>query len=275
MSGVVQENSLFQTDAGAARDKGVSYSVKLDIFEGPLDLLLHLIRKNEVDIYDIPIAIITKQYLEYLSFLKELNLDVAGDFLLMASTLLQIKSRMLLPDPEPDAGAIEEDPRAELVQRLLEYQRYKDAAVSLGEREILGREVFANRVPEDSIPLISMDDGPLELDLFELAEAFRQIMARVPMVNVHEVVNFDTISIADAINRILSTLQDVEMLKFEELFHVEDGVDLLIVNFLALLELCRLKLVKLMQNAPCGMIYIYQAVADDTDDGATCGDSPA
>ncbi len=250
------------------------YNVRLDTFEGPLDLLLHLIRKNELDIYDIPIALITKQYLEYLSFLKELNLEVAGDFLVMASTLLQIKSRMLLPDPEPEEGEgeQEEDPRTELVRRLLDYQRYKEAGQHLGERELLGREVFARRVvvPELVPPA---DDGILELDLFELAESFRALLTRVPTARVHEVIGYETITIADAINEILSLLQERGMLAFDALFDLDNSRERLIVNFLALLELCRLKMLKVLQNADCGTIYVYPAVATDGADGGNDADA--
>ena len=252
-----------------------SYSVKLDKFEGPLDLLLHLIRKNELDIYDIPIALITRQYLEYLSFLKELNLEVAGDFLVMASTLLQIKSRMLLPDPEPDEGEgdVEEDPRAELVRRLLDYQRYKEAGLHLGDREILGREVFSRHVSEPGLVAETADDGPLELDLFELAEAFRALLVRIPAARAHEVTGFDSISIADAINEILSSLQEHEMVEFEHLFSLECTKERLVVTFLALLELCRLKLAKVIQNTQCGSIFIYPAVSSEAADGVIGGDT--
>jgi segregation and condensation protein A len=261
-------SSLFEGSSSA-------YSVKLDTFEGPLDLLLHLIRKNELDIYDIPIALITKQYLEYLSFLKELNLEVAGDFLVMASTLLQIKSRMLLPNPEPEEGEgeQEEDPRAELVRRLLDYQRYKEAGQHLGERELLGREVFARRITDPDLLPVAPEEGPLELDLFELAEAFRSLLARVPTARVHEVIGFESVSIADAINEILSLLQEREMLAFDELFSLDDSRERLIVNFLALLELCRLKMSKVLQNTDCGIIYIYPAVAIETADGVRGGDT--
>src|SRR5450631_104896 len=119
------------------------YSVHLDAFDGPLDLLLHLIKKNEVDVCDIPIAVITRQYLDYIKLMKELNLEVAGDFLVMAATLLQIKSRMLLPVDEPEESDEEEgDPRAELIRRLMEYQQYKEAGMVIGARALLGREVF-------------------------------------------------------------------------------------------------------------------------------------
>ncbi|MCK5553947.1 MAG: segregation/condensation protein A, partial [Deltaproteobacteria bacterium] len=143
-----------------------AYTVKLEIFEGPLDLLLHLIRRNQVDIYDIPIATITDQYLDYLSLMKALNLDVAGEFLLMAATLLQIKSKMLLPSL-PEEGEEEEDPRAELVNRLLEYEKYKEAAARLHERDILERDTF---VPGKQVEE-SEEGGLVEVGVFELIEA--------------------------------------------------------------------------------------------------------
>lgn len=264
-----------QAGASLLSEGRQSYSIKLDKFEGPLDLLLHLIRKNELDIYDIPIALITKQYLEYLSLLKELNLEVAGDFLVMASTLLQIKSRMLLPNPEPEEGEgeAEEDPRAELVRRLIEYQRYKDAALHLGEREILGREVFARRFGSQELQIVPAEDEVIELDLFQLAEAFSSLISRVPTARVHEVVGFDSISIADAINEILGLLQEREMLAFEELFREDDSRERLIASFLALLELCKLKMLKVLQNKSCGEIYIYPAVPPETADGEAGGDT--
>src|SRR5712692_5326608 len=162
-----------------------SYRIRLDEFEGPLDLLLHLIKKNEINIYDIPIALITKQYLDYISTMKSLNLVVAGEFLVMAATLIHIKSRMLLPvetegDEEDEAG---EDPRAELVRRLLEYKQFKEAAGDLVQRgqqwrEVFGRPAFleAERpsLPEDE------DDTPLDLTLFDLVDAFQDIIQRSP-----------------------------------------------------------------------------------------------
>jgi len=132
------------------RDGTRSYTVRLDMFEGPLDLLLHLIRKNEINVFDIPIALITEQYLEYLKMMKELDLDIAGDYLLMASTLLQIKSKMLLPVSSEEEEEGGEDPRAELVRRLLEYQRYKDAANELERRPMKDRDFFVRSVPEDA-----------------------------------------------------------------------------------------------------------------------------
>lgn len=248
------------------------YSVKLDAFEGPLDLLLHLIRKNEVDIYDIPISLITRQYLDYLKLMKELNLDLAGDFLVMAATLLQIKSRMLLPLPEPEEGEGDEpeDPRAELVRRLLEYQRYRDAGLELGARELLGREVFA-RPCRDGCCLegvAAAEEGPLELDLFELAEAFRGLLARMPLARAHEVAAQETLSIVDAINQILTKLDGHESVEFSVLFADEEQTrERMIVTFLALLELCRIKLVKVLQNSRYGPIYLYPSVAASDAEG--------
>jgi segregation and condensation protein A len=244
------------------------YNVKLDVFEGPLDLLLHLIRKNEMEISDIPIALITRQYLEYLKLMKELNLEVAGDFLVMASTLLQIKSRMLLPvyEPEDGEGEEEEDPRAELVRRLLEYQRYKDVGLDLDRRELLGREVFKRSFADPTLAALPVEEGPLELDLFALTDAFSSLLARIPAAQFHDV-GADSLSIADAINEILSLLQENESIEFESIFANEFSRERLIVTFLALLELCRLKLVKILQNSRYGTIHIFPAVMQDQTDG--------
>jgi len=129
------------------REQNMGYEIKLDIFEGPLDLLLYLIKKNEIDIYNIPIALITEQYLEYLDIMKSLNLDLAGEYLLLASTLIHIKSKMLLPAQDDDQEEDEPDPRAELVQQLLEYQQFKEAASQLESRPLLNRDVFQKGPP--------------------------------------------------------------------------------------------------------------------------------
>ncbi len=249
------------------------YSVKLDAFEGPLDLLLHLIRKNELDIYDIPISLITRQYLDYLKLMKELNLDLAGDFLVMASTLLQIKSRMLLPLPEPEEGEGEEpeDPRAELVRRLIEYQRYRDAGLELGTRELLGREVFARPCKDDCCleGLTFTEDGSCELDLFALSEAFNRLLSRLPMARAHEVASQDTLSIVDAINEILTRLDGHESLEFEALFQDDTSRERMIITFLAILELCRIKSLKVIQNSRFGTIYLFPSVAVTDENGAS------
>ncbi|WP_309359604.1 segregation/condensation protein A [Oryzomonas sp.] len=261
MSQVREENP---TLLGDIRDV---YSVHLDKFDGPLDLLLHLIRKNEVDICDISIADITRQYLDYIKLLKVLNLDVAGDFLLMASTLLHIKSRMLLPPDGQEEGEEEEgDPRAELIRRLLEYQQYKEAGMVIGARALLGREVFARTCPDPSLAEARSDEGPLEMSLFELVDAFRVLLARIPAESFHDVAPGDSLSIADCINEILSLLQERDTLQFDELVRDEQTRERIIVTFLALLELCRLKLIRIFQNEECGAIWFIPAVAPGQSD---------
>jgi segregation and condensation protein A len=240
------------------------YSVHLDAFDGPLDLLLHLIKKNEVDICDIPIAVITRQYLDYIKLIKELNLEVAGEFLLMASTLLQIKSAMLLPEDEPEEGTDEEaDPRAELVRRLLEYQQYKEAGLLIGSRALLGREVFSRTCPEPDLTAVEPDEGPLELELFDLVEAFRALLARIPIETFHDVAAAETFSIADCINEILSLLQERDAVEFDDLVSDELTRERVIVAFLAVLELCRLKLIRVFQHDHQGRIWFIPAVVQE------------
>lgn len=257
------QNSLFEEQYHS------SYSVKIEAFEGPLDLLLHLIKKNEVDIYNIPIATITRQYLEYIDLLKELNLDVAGDFLVMASTLIQIKSKMLLPaTPDEDAEADEEeDPRAELVRRLLEYQKYKEAAMSLGGRELMEREVFARKFPSAELASLQPDEGPLEVELFELIEAFRRVLSRVPAATIHEV-GAESYTVADCIVDVLAALEGKESVPFEELFCDRLSREYVIAIFLAVLELCKLKMVKLAQPHSQASIWIMPAVLETPYDAA-------
>jgi len=238
------------------------YNVHLEKFEGPLDLLLHLIKKHEVDIYDISIALITRQYLDYIKLMKELNLEVAGDFLVMAATLLQIKSRMLLPQDEPEEGEDEEqDPRAELIRRLLEYQQYKEAGQVIGSRALLGREVFARALPDPALLAVQGEEGPLEATLFELVDAFRVLLNRIPKESFHDVEPGDSLSIADCINEVLSLLQERESVQFDELVRDEFTRERVIVTFLALLELCRLKVIRIFQHGHQGNIWFVPAVA--------------
>jgi len=247
------------------------YSVHLDAFDGPLDLLLHLIKKNEVDVCDIPIAVITRQYLDYIKLMKDLNLEVAGDFLLMASTLLHIKSRMLLPLDEPEEGGDEEeDPRAELVRRLLEYQQYKEAGMLIGARAVLGRDVFTRSAVEPELQMAHREEGPLELELFDLVDAFRALLARIPAESFHDVEAADTFSIADCINEILSLLQERETVDFDELVCDDFTRERVIVTFLSLLELCKLKLIRIFQNEDQGRIWFMPAVLlEQADDEAS------
>lgn len=244
------------------------YSVHLDKFDGPMDLLLHLIKKNELDIYDISIALITRQYLDYIKLMKDLNLEVAGEFLVMAATLLHIKSRQLLPldDPE-DAEDEEADPRAELVRRLLEYQQYKEAGMLFGARALLGREVFARSATEPFLSAAQNEEGPLEVSLFELVDAFRVLLSRIPAETFHDVAPGDSLSIADCINEILSLLQEKETVQFDDLVSDELTRERVIVTFLALLELCRLKLIRIFQGDQHGSIWFVPAVAPTFSDG--------
>lgn len=240
------------------------YSVHLDKFDGPMDLLLHLIKKNELDICDISIAVITRQYLDFIKLMKDLNLEVAGDFLVMAATLLQIKSRQLLPAAdEEEAETEEDDPRTELVRRLLEYQQYKEAGMVIGARALLGREVFARTSVEPVLAAAQNAEGPLEVSLFELVDAFRVLLQRVPVESFHDVAPGDSLSIADCINEILSLLQERDNIPFDDLVREELTRERVIVTFLALLELCRLKLIRIFQGSDHGSIWFVPAVAAD------------
>jgi segregation and condensation protein A len=239
-----------------------SYSVHLDAFDGPMDLLLHLIRKNELDICNIPIAVITRQYLDYIKLMKDLNLEVAGDFLVMAATLLQIKSRMLLPQDEPEEGEEELlDPRAELIRRLMEYQQYKEAGMVIGARALLGREVFTRTWTDPEVVAAQNVEGPLEVSLFDLVDAFRILLLRIPAEHFHDVAAAETFSIADCINEILSLLQERTTIQFDELVRDEFTRERVIVTFLALLELCRLKMIRIFQEGPGGGIWFVPSVA--------------
>jgi segregation and condensation protein A len=230
------------------------YTVRLEMFEGPLDLLLHLIHKNELDITNIPIALITEQYLEYLKLMKVLNLDMAGEYLLMASTLLYIKSKMLLPASSEEGEEEGEDPRAELVRRLLEYQKYKEAAAELEKRPMLDRDVFLRSTPmevEDA-----GEEERVEVSLFELIEAFRKILERVKTEEFHEVV-LDRLSVEEKVQEILSLLQrEKRSMAFHLLFPEQASRRVIIITFLAILELVKMKLVRIFQLAPFETIRI-------------------
>lgn len=240
------------------------YSVHIDKFDGPMDLLLHLVKKNEMDICDISIAVITRQYLDFIKLMKDLNLEVAGDFLVMAATLLQIKSRQLLPlDDQEEPEAEELDPRGELVRRLLEYQQYKEAGMVIGARAMLGREVFVRTAAEPLISAAQNVEGPLEVSLFELVDAFRVLLQRIPVESFHDVAPGDSLSIADCINEILSLLQERNTIQFDDLVRDECTRERIIVTFLALLELCRLKLIRIFQGSEHGSIWFVPAVAVD------------
>jgi len=233
--------------------------VRLDRFEGPLDLLLHLIKKNEVSIYDIPIAVITAQYLTTIELMQELNLDDAGEFLVLAATLIQIKSKMLLPRPETaaDAEGDEEDPRDALVRRLLEHQKFKAAAGLLHEREQLRSAQWAR--PDGRVAAIAGDDyePELEVDLFSLISAFQAVVQRAKL-RPKMLLPPEQISVETRIEQMLARLSETEAIGFEELFGDIDHRSGLIVTFLALLEMIRLKLVRVFQSGTFGPIRVYK-----------------
>ena len=240
----------------------MTYAIKIEHFEGPLDLLLHLIRQNEMDIYDIPMAEITEQYLATLDAMQSLNLDVAGEFLLMAATLMHIKSRLLLPVPqEEEVEEDEEDPRAELVRRLLEYQKYKEAAATLDAFPLLGRDVFVR--PGPAPELSAGEEAGLEaVGLYELVEALRNLLRERPQESFHEV-DFEQLSVTDRINGILALLEGRESIGFEELFPEPPARAQVVVTFLATLELVKLRLLRLLQTSRYGQIRLYPAVSPE------------
>lgn len=241
----------------------MDYEVKLDIFEGPLDLLLYLIRKNEIDITDIPIALITQQYLDHLEMMKALNLDLAGEYLVLASTLLHIKSRMLLPEPEPEEGE-EDDPRRELVEQLLEYQAVKDAALALERRDVLDRDVFKRGGRALGEEEAEPEEEMVEIGIFELVEAFQRCLSRFK-TRVPLEIETDPMTIAERIQDILARLSREGQIMFFDLFR--DGRDrrLVIYTFLALLELVKQRLVRAYQSVPYGDISIHPCVEADHD----------
>jgi len=230
------------------------YRIKLPVFEGPLDLLLSLIQDNKIDIYDIPVAIITHQYLQYLEIMKELNLEVAGEFLLMAATLINIKSKMLLPVEEQEEGE-EEDPRKELVERLLEYQSFKEAALALQEKEDEWERVYTRKgieKEETSLSELSLSD----LSIYDLLSAFKKLLEKTKTPFEVMRINKETLTVKDKIAIILEKLEVEIMIPFETLFSVERSRMELIVTFLALLEILKLGLAKAYQKKDFGSIWI-------------------
>jgi len=235
----------------------MTQKVQLDIFEGPLDLLLHLIKKNEVSIADIPIATITEQYLATLELMEMLSLDVAGEFLVMAATLVHIKSRMLLPPDETDLEEDEEggDPRDELVRRLLEYQRFKEAAGELERRDILKRDVFVRSPePPEKVETVGFEN----VSLFDLIAALRTVLDRLPKDSVHQVV-LETVSVREKMSQLLEELHRKGKAVFQELFEGAASRLEVVVTFLAMLELVKIRAVKILQEETNGPIVISPA----------------
>lgn len=257
--------------APGAPDRGPAYRVALPTFEGPLDLLLHLIQKHELDVLDIPISFVTEKYVEYIMMMQELNIDIASEYLVMAATLAHIKSRMLLPPSPDDADQVseeEEDPRAELVRRLLEYQKYRLAAEQLGERSVLGRDLFARGSEE------AVDEGPAPLapvPLFKLLDAFQTALTRVARTKDHEI-QFEQFSITERIHQLSDLLKMRPRASFDELFESARSRADVIVTFLALLEMTRLRMTNITQEGPYQQIYIELSVQEETSAGETGGE---
>lgn len=252
------------SDAEVPRSPGDAFRIALPNFEGPLDLLLHLIREHRVDIFDIPLALIVEKYLEYLERMRELNLDIAGEFLVMASTLAHLKSRMLLPRQDVAAQeqvgevlSVEEagDPRAELVRRLLEYQKYKDSAEQLAKQDLLGRDVFTRNVPMEEVPIPEEEVGLQEFSVLKLIEALDRVLERLTPKVQHEVV-LERLSLTEATLRVVERLRGQEQVTFVSLFPEGSTRQEVVITFLAILEMVKRRLIRVRQDEPLKDIFL-------------------
>jgi segregation and condensation protein A len=259
------------------------YKVSLDVFEGPLDLLLHLVKKHDIPIFEVPVAFITQKYLEYLELMRQLNLEIAGEYLLMAATLAHIKSRELLPSPDPaqadkdgEGGDDEEseiDTRQELIRRLLEYQKYKEAALELGDRPVIGRNVWTRGAAAEDLLPDGMEGGAepplLEFPVFSLLEALTDVLSRARVKLTHDVI-VERLSITDRINQLVDRLEAEGTFTFASCFEVleqeEAGEEQVrhsvVVTFLAILEMAKLKLIRIRQPEGLTEIHVTRAVED-------------
>jgi len=229
------------------------YEVHLkDVFEGPMDLLIHLIKKNEVDIYDIPISLVTDQYLKYIDWMKSMNIDIAGDFLVMAATLTHIKSKMLLPAREDEE---EDDPRIEITRPLLEYLQMKSAAERLSERDILGENTFSRTLDKKDLP-IDNEERVIKVGLFELMDAFQKLLERIPASQQIDLTT-DRISVKDRINELIDIFEKEGSVTFDQLFDENFTKGELVATFLAILEMVKLALVSIVQNVQSGIIRLF------------------
>ncbi len=239
------------------------FRVALSNFEGPLDLLLHLIKEHELDIFDIPIALVAQKYIEHLARMREIDLEIAGEFLVMASTLAHIKSRLLLPAPQLQGETEPEevgDPRAELVRRLLEYQKYKEAGEMLLRQDILSRDVFIRRArPAQPPPADGL--GLVEIDIYRLIQALDAVLKRIGPELRHEVVR-DRVSISDAIHSLLERLERSGTATFKSLFERSCSRSEVVVTFLAVLEMCRLRLIRICQAPGDGELMIAATASE-------------
>jgi segregation and condensation protein A len=251
---------LAVTDSTTFLEKKDGYKIRLSNFEGPLDLLLYLIKREEIDIYDIPIAEITRQYLDYIDLMRELDLEVAGEFILMAATLIQIKVRMLLPRHEEEDEETEEDPRADLVRRLLEYKRFKEVAESLAEIETRQRRLFpracfsyekslAREKPGKEEPLVH------DISMFDLLTAFKQVLDNMPRITSH-LVNMPSVTVEEQIAWIENTLKEKKRLSFSVLMgDLKDRI-VIVITFMAILEMMRTRRIRIQQAALFGEIWM-------------------
>jgi segregation and condensation protein A len=253
-------------DSEVSERSEAAWSVQLPEFEGPLDLLLHLCQKHELNILDIPIGFVTEKYLEYLAVMQLMDLDVAAEYLVMAATLAHIKSKMLLPAPPPgqeddETPEDEIDPREALIRRLLEYQKYKHAGEQLAARGVAGRDVFPRGAPIEEAT--SKGLAPLaEVPLYALVEAFQRVLDRSKIKLSHDIVA-DRVSLSDRIGELSDLLRDRRRLAFEEMF---DGLATkfdLVITFLALLEMTKLRMTRLFQSEPLGPLYIELAAGEE------------
>jgi len=239
----------------------MSYQCSLDIFEGPLDLLLHLIKEQKMDIYDIRIAEITKQYLSYLDLLSELNLEMVGEYLVLAAELAKIKSKTLLPIPETEEDVLTaagEDPRAELMRRLLEYQRYKEAAFELRQKEYDQQQLFSRT--GEVVLENSEEELLIEANVFDLLTAFQKVLKEKSFKKNYEI-KVTTLSVSDRISGILEILNVSESVTFDSFFTTLNTKQEVIVTFLAILELMRMQLIRSQQARQFDVIRIYAAVS--------------
>lgn len=257
------EPPMIPPSEGMPAETRSPYHVKITAYDGPLDLLLELIRKNEMDIYDIQVSEITKQYLESLAQMKQLDLEIAGEFIVMAATLIWIKSKMLLPQDNADDENLEQDPRAELVRKLLEYQAFKEAAKELGLLEDERGKVFTRQIAD--YYLSDLDTEDVEIDtfsanLYDLLSAFQNVMAKMGKESIHEVFE-QVISIEDKMTEIKLMLVEKRKIAFSSLFQTGWTRNLLIATFLAVLEIVRSKDARVVQDKHFGEIVIEKIEA--------------
>ncbi|TLN26432.1 segregation/condensation protein A [bacterium] len=244
-----------------------TYLVRLEGFDGPLELLLHLIRKHKYDIFDIPIAAILAEYLSVIEAMQELDIDLAGEFLVMAASLTQIKSRMLLPKPAPlggDEGEEGEDPRSELVRRLLDYERFREAAITLGQKPLLGKDVFVRPEVRDE-ERNPKPEAPLEANLFSLLVAFREVLKTASEDFIHEV-SRQRMTTQEAMSELMERfigLKAGESLEFRELFAGPPRRDRIVALFMGLLELVRMRAVRIWQPVAFGEIRIMPVSGEE------------